>query len=339
MTNIVARAHKLAGDPVAALVLLRLAFRYQQALAAGKDWTAQSHENLMDETACSFKQIKRVVGDLKKQGLVHQKQALFANKNVNHYQLTAMAMAALQGQPGKLPQGPPTQALEGPSTQTQEVPPEQTLEGPLYIQGETTLSINTEDYLESEVLTHPAHTETFPEKVTGEVEGEKGMRGLKSVNDLKSLGNASAILNKPDGVWGLSLVWKEKVSKITGAFVSLTAKEMGQLKTFQKHCPPGKAAAVLTFVLNDWMSFAKKVQTMAGIKNIPSQPTIGFLLQFRARAVTLWSPPVVSKHEAPDATCVLPLVQLTSQKPAESPEETPMTVEALLAYDGDDEDE
>ena len=105
MSNMLVRAHRAAGDLVSGVVLLRLAFRYGQSMKAGKAYTAQSYSHLMEETGCTFKQVKRAISVLKTRGLITAEQHLFGGKNIGHYALTAVALKALEGQPGMTLEG------------------------------------------------------------------------------------------------------------------------------------------------------------------------------------------------------------------------------------------
>jgi hypothetical protein len=130
------QAYGLTDDAPAAMVLLRLAFRFGQALNADREDTAQSHNDLMAETGFTYKMIKGAVKRLKDRGLIEYKQKLFANKNVNHYRLTEKAMTGLKGSPKEDPHGSPKADPHG--------SPGQPPQGLLYIQGETTGSDNKE---------------------------------------------------------------------------------------------------------------------------------------------------------------------------------------------------
>src|SRR5271166_411640 len=234
---VIAKCIRLAGAVPAGVLLYRIALWDQlPKVRHGQNfWIVNSNDDWLFDTELTPKQLKTAFAVLKFRGLIKTEKHLFRSKVHAFVQLTDKAKEVLTS---TAEEGPSGKSLEGPTGTAQD--------GPIPIEGELEGELKGVLEGESAVLTHPAHMAASSEKVTGEVEGEEDMKGLKSVNDLKSMGNASAVLNKPDGVWGLSLVWKERVSKITGAFVSLTAKEMGQLKTFQKHCPPGKAAVSWT---------------------------------------------------------------------------------------------
>lgn len=300
-----------AGSHVAGHVLYRIAFWSRLVkieTADGQKWVVNSTEKWMFDTGCSHQQLKDSFARLRARGLIKTEKHLFKRKTHAFVQLTAKGHLALTGE-GQ-------EALTGKG-----------LETPTYIKG--VLEESSEGSSNDGVLTHPVIDPANSEKTsTGKEVGN--MKGMKSVNDLPSLGNAKAILLKPDKLAALAIFWKQKLHEVTGTFAQdLSPKELGQLANFVKQCPRGKAGEVVEFALSDWVYFAKKAGTMAGTKTIPTTPTVLFLLQHRAQAVMLWSPPA-KKRKAPKAICVDAIVQLPAQKAPEAP--TPvMTDEELWA--------
>ena len=139
MTNILYRAQQQTGDAVDTILLVRLAFRWRQALNDGREWTAQSHRHLHDETFFSYDQIRRSVSRLRKGKLIETKRDFFANKNVLHFRLTEKAVSALEGNSAQIELEKDAQLEPRKSTQFEVCKPAQFL-----IQGETTASYNNE---------------------------------------------------------------------------------------------------------------------------------------------------------------------------------------------------
>ncbi|WP_113155949.1 hypothetical protein [Nitratireductor sp. OM-1] len=305
MSNMLARAHKAAGDMVSAVVFLRIAFRYHQAVRAGREWTAQSYDDLMGETGCSQKQIKRALAKLREADLIVSKQGLFGNRNVNHFQLTGKGLKALEG--------PPKQTLEG--------PPKQALQGPLYIQGETTGSDNME------------FSGKPPAKAARKGSGKLG-KGM-TVSEVLASQAAKKHHHKPDTVKQLEFVWKETFAEVYDqGMVHLTKKQAGLLKHFLAKCPQGSAAEVLEWAIRNWIEFVKDVETKAGTKWTPSHPDLEFLLKHAWIAVdsalSQKSPEPV-KQEATAETSTKESVQLISQ---DDDDDQPKTFEELMAILG-----
>ena len=165
------------------------------------------------------------------------------------------------------------------------------------------------------------------------------MKGLKSVHDVEAAVKAHKVLHKPNTVEALAFMWKSRLSE-KGGYVVVTPKDRGQLGHFMKACPPGKAEKVLSFVLDDWVGFAKKVESMAGLKIVPTCPSPGFLLKHVDIAVKLASPPKpVAKQEATPALLIAQSVQLTSHGPEPEKQYPKSLAEIWADPTDDDEDE
>ena len=194
-------------------------------------------------------------------------------------------------------------------------------------------------------------SEGFPGKEEGnesEEQAEKGSNAVKaekrvkSVKDVEAAVKAQAVLHKPNTTTALAFIWKKRVAEITKAPAVFKGNDFHKLTNFRKACPFGTAAeAVLDHVLDDWIMFVKKVETMAGEKNTPSMPSIGFLLKFAHIAVILAtpkkSPPL--KHEATNGVPSAKLMQLASLPPTPKPEvQKPQSLAEIWA-DPDEDDE
>ncbi len=146
------------------------------------------------------------------------------------------------------------------------------------------------------------------------------------MHEVEAAVKAQKLTHKPDSVKALEFAWKKRVAETTGATVILKAKELGQLKQFQKLCPDGKADKVLSAVLDDWIGYVKGVQSDMGLKTTPAVPSIGFLLQYASNAVIFAEPPKVesAKHDAPKVAIPAKSVQLISHN-------SPTTLEEILS--------
>lgn len=330
MPNLIARAHAATGDAVTALVLMRLLYRFEQAVKDGRTSTAQSYDDLMLETACSQKQVKRSVAMLKRGMFVEVKQSLFGNRNVNHFRLTKLAWVALKGQHVPYPEGQPELALEG---QPNEAP-----EGQLYIQGETTGSYN------KEISEQPLAGVSGVIVEEGSEEDELVKPKYTSVAE--ALANAAVVkpgsgnkLHKPDSVKTLELLWVKTLSDVTGKYAPpLTMKDVGLLKNFAKKCPtPTSVPVIIRYVIGNWISFVKQVEADAGIKITPAEPKLDFLLKHAGVAINMATPPK-PKPKAPQEAKPVGIKQ-KPDKQLIAPDADALTPEEALAILSEDDDE
>ena len=301
------RAQDYLNDPVAARLLEQLHFRYEGALRKGQKSTPQSYADLMRDTKFSFKQVKRGLHVLREKGLIRAEQHLFGNKNVCHYTLPDAVMKWLEGQAGLAPEVQLDMAPEGQLV----VAPE----GQLYSTG-TSSGTSSGTFLNELALVGAS-----PEP--GSVSEKEGhMKGLKSVMDVEQAVKAQKILHKPDSTKALEFIWKKRVAEITKAPVVFKKLDFHQLTQFAKKCPPGKAEEVLNVVLDDWIMFVKKSESLLGAKNTPLIPRVDFLLRNVQAAVILATPKEhpPMKHEAPIGVPSAKPVQVTSQPPEPKPE-------------------
>ena len=161
------------------------------------------------------------------------------------------------------------------------------------------------------------------------------MKGIKSVLDAEKAVKAQTILHKPNTFKAIEIEWKRRLSEITGGMVVLKGKEVGQLSQFVKLCPAGTAEKVLAFALDHWIVFAKKVQSEAGLKSIPSTPAIWFLLTHAGAAINMWSVAQNTAQKVKMPSCATKPV-LVSQ-PSETPAEKKiLTLAEFLAEDEDE---
>ena len=149
------------------------------------------------------------------------------------------------------------------------------------------------------------------------------MKGLKSVMEVEQAVKAQKILHKPNSTKALEFIWKKRVAEIMKAPVVFKSKDdFHQLTQFAKKCPPGKAEEVLNVVLDDWIMFVKKSESLLGAKNTPLIPRVDFLLRNVQAAVILATPKQLPpvKHEATGGAPSAKMVQLMSQSPEPKPD-------------------
>lgn len=82
--------------------------------------------------------------------------------------------------------------------------------------------------------------------------------------------------------------WKQAIVA-TGKFCpELTLKARGQLKMVMKACPQDKAPEVVKTLVKYWGEFAAAAKQAKGLKNVPLDPDIGFVLFNMGNALDFW---------------------------------------------------
>lgn len=319
----IGRCVLVAGSPAAGIVLYRLNFWKPTREINGRLWVAKSRAELMYETGLSEQQVKDALAKLRKDGLIQTSQHLFHGKNVMHVLITAKGSEVLKdptgvvsNDPAQVVSGEPAQAVSTDATSYTS-----------YMQGES----QGEHTGSSEQTLASAPSE--PMKETDKVNPESKP---KSVKDVILGQSARKVLHKPDSAKSLEFLWKSLVSEVTGGYVSVTQKQLGQLKHFMGKCPPGTSQDVLEFAVRNWIDFVKEAEVMAGLKSTPASPNLDFLLKHADVAVTLRAaakavPPTPKQEATKGVPCPQPL-QLIAQ--ADETEEAPKTLEELMSIIG-----
>lgn len=291
----IARCVTLAGSPCSGVLLYRILWwdHLPKVLRGADFWIVNSHEKWGRDTGQTSKQLKLSFLALRQRGLIRTEKHLFRSRIHAFVQLTSTARKGL--------------------IETAEMGPIDTSHlGPIKKKGVLKGSSEGSSFL-NVVQTHAVKiSKSENNTVSGEDKKVAKMKDLTSWNGKKKK-TPGEILHKPNSANALAFIWKTRLAELTGKCIGLSVKDVSQLRLFAKFCPAGKAGAILTFVLKDWVYFAKNTQSLAGLTVIPSTPSIGFLLQHRVHAITLWEPPTpVMKEEAPLASCAAKPVQSTA---------------------------
>jgi hypothetical protein len=300
------------------MVLLRICFWIGIAQKSGRDWTAQSMMALIEETAFSFDQVKRAVAKLRKLGLITTEQHLFHDKdgpkNMNHYRLTEGGFAL---------------CFEG-AEKGKPAVPEQCKSAPLYIQqGESTGSNNKENIASALCASAGQTSKEIQEGDSGE---NMKLENLTSGHDVPNMLEAPMLPHKPKKTHSLVTVWMTKFTEVTDKYCPpMTAKQLGQLKQFEKRCPKHLAETILCNVLENWHTFCKDVEMNQGLKKTPYEPSVGFLLQYVQNAVSVGLPKPKPVNKVPMPTLKPNPVQLIACEPP-APEDDFATKGEYLAF-------
>jgi hypothetical protein len=316
--NLIMRCMELAeGHAKAALLLMRILFWMPKATVRHKGHTfvAKSRQEWAAEAGISFDQCKRGFVELRRLGLVATEQHKFFGRNITHVRLTGRALALL------LPPG--VRGGSAPPKWRKPARPERCTSAPLSIQGDTYKERQQE---EDCVLAHA----TAPNEDSGQEDA-----GAKCKNNTPTPGglvepeippkskpeSTCADSAKPDSVPVLEQIWQEIVADTYGGFVpNWTNKERRQMRHFRDACPPGAAAPVLETCLRDWALFGVMAKSNAGAWDLPTRPTVAFLLKFVGVAVNFWQAKTKPKvPAAPNPDQGPPKPQQTPPQPIVKP--------------------
>jgi hypothetical protein len=126
----------------------------------------------------------------------------------------------------------------------------------------------------------------------------------------------------------LAHVWVETIWSLTGKTVPpLTGKERGQLDLFVQKVPGGKGVQVLKHCLGNWTDFAIAAKSAVGLKTVPLEPHVGFLLKYVAAATEFGEP---KKADPVNAPVPKPVQLIAPVKPAKKAK---MSLEDFNAID------
>ena len=295
------------GSHMAAILLFRFAFMdtLPKVKFKGEEWIVNSNEDYERHFRMTTWQLRDAMDTLIGVELIRKEVHLFKNRTRPFIQLTPKAREAL----GKNHKTAFDESHKTGNVETHKSYKKGVLE-------ESSVMEMSEHSLAG--LT-PEPGVVSEEGVSGE---EESMKNVKSVLDVEAAVKAHKHLHKPDTVGSLVSIWRDRVKEITGSYVHVMKKEKDKLPGFLKKCPPGRAEAILNVVLDDWIMFVKRCETMAGATHTPSVPAIWFLLQYAHVAVILAepkkSPP--KKHEATGGVSLGSQVLLTSHEPAPKPD-------------------
>jgi hypothetical protein len=235
---------------------------------SGVYWVAKSAKTWQEETGLSKKQYETALCLLKRLGLVVSEQHLFGGRNITFLRLTERWAEVTKGEP-ELPQ---------------EGEPEFSHMGEPLIQGDTSKSYVKElSNDSSRRVRETGASEGGPEVVATNKEGGS----MTTVKELMDGATWKKPISRPmDGIPALVSVWQEHMAETYGGYQpAFTGKQTGQMKLFQKACPPGQCALVLDKVLKNWSDFVVDVKAAADLKSVPSQPNLDFLLKYVSNAL------------------------------------------------------
>jgi hypothetical protein len=307
--NLLARCMELVeGHAHAALLLMRILFWMPRATVrhGGYTFVAKSREEWAVEAGISFDQCKRAMAVLCSLGLVATEQHKFGGRNITHVRVTGRALALLPAAAERCTSAPL-------STRRYDRERQQGEDG---------------------VLAHAGGLGTDSSRDSGRKNSAQPQSGLHPAEPGKPCKAEAKFSTEggvnPDSIAALEEIWQSGVAESYGGFVpSWTSKERGQMGHFRKVCPPDAAVPVLEACLGDWALFAAMAKSDAGAWNLPSRPTVGFLVKYAGVAVNLWQ--AKTKPKVPPTPKLKP--QQTSapsvEKPA--PGEEKVSLEMVMA--------
>lgn len=299
-SNLLGRCISATGSLPAAVLLYRVCYWHQhmQVTRNGRQWIAKTAAEWQEETQLSLDQYRRGVALLREHGLIDTEQHFFAKRNVTFLRLTEKGISIRLGEQLCNSAQPELCKFAQPELCNSAQP---------QVQGDTYKEIPT-----SSCGTNGQDSKVIPG------DGEKSMK----VQDLLlGKGQKPAVPKKRKPSNAMKIVWMETIAELTGKFVpALTNKQIGQLGLFAKACPAGKAEQVLQQALRFWAEYATSVKSKAGIQTVPSEPHVGFLLQYVGYAVDLADSKLNPAQKAMPVLPKIPSkVQLTAKPEQEKP--------------------
>ena len=238
----------------------------------GVMWIAKTREEWCRETGITLKQYKRAVAILKEKGLVSTRMMHFRRQPMTHLRLhrdvldAALASLEPKGTNHSCPKGPAAWPHE-----YQRSSPKGT--NPLYTETteETTAEI------------------TFCEGVPP-VAGETGDEDGKTAEGIQeNWKNAKEACYGDKQTQSIQSYWKSSLAQRTGQLqLDLTSKNAGQLKKFEQDLGQ-QAYPAIDYALENWWKFSKEVENQKGLKLVPEQPNLAFMVTHREVLLNLLS--------------------------------------------------
>jgi len=284
-------------NPSAAIVLSQINYWYKpdklgrpklRVVKDGVYWLAKSSGDFADECALTVRKVDVAIQVLKDAGLIEVEVHRFNGVPTRHIRvLEAEGKAMLV-----------TDAAVRPALNN------------VHVVSETTRKV-FQNYLEGEYITESTAettTETtlaepkinIQEQVQKQTEG-KELTVVWSAKERKPLPKSTckeleagfkankakpAVLSKETISGQVYEVWRYEVPKHTSAkFITpFTGKQCGQAKMLVGKLG-GKWETVLRYTLQNWIDFTQYVQSKAGVKLLPQQPNMDFMLKYAAEAM------------------------------------------------------
>lgn len=331
-------ANELAGSGPAGDLLYRLCYWWPKARVVkhGHTWIARRREDMAAECGLSVPQYRRGLARLTELRLVASCQGQFAGRNISHLRLTEKACQWFGFEPRVDHLGGPESNHLGRRQSNQLGDPgsdhSYTIRGCNY--GDDTTCMQSE-------LTLAPGQETaqgIPREVQ---EGQNDMPFPKKGHLARDVIKPTVHEKKhgPDSVAKLEHVWKTELASVAkgGCAVAWTMKQKGMAKHLMKACAAHPASEVLRFAIHHWPSVCSYAQHDHGLKVVPGQPDLPFLLANIQSAINcmLVTQKQQAKSMAPLQSIVInPLPQIKLEPRPEDPEDKILTFEEAKALMG-----
>lgn len=329
---------KIAGSIDAALLLSQLAYWFQNGPKGkprvrvrrnGRLTYVRSHEDMRADTGLSEWRLRKARERLEAAGLVQVEVHLFGNKTLPHWWLDLPRLDSEIA----LKTGPEAHTipdLRAPSRSCIKLCGEEVGEG-----RNAPESARTKDPLDFDI-------DVVEEGI------EEADMGLKYVGPEAAQGTSAADVaakmaaRRAPGAGGklsagaLAGLWKRHEFERTGAFQKAwTAKEMGQAGKLTRALGE-RAWPVCQWALDNWAALTFEAKSVKGKGGAPSEPVLGWLLQYHDVAVRMWERASLpqtgrisyAQAATMDAKPPAPAVQPSAEAPASADE----AKEALAAF-------
>jgi hypothetical protein len=274
----------LAGKPGPASKVLGYIGDRFAALWIDKDgikWTPISMADLRRDTKLSTRQIKYALQRFKRERMLQARMAYFKSNRVQHFAPMGyflMQLIAFQGDKSVTlePAEPAKTPIQGDkSVHT-------------YAGACAGAGLDIKDIKKDKKVRKKEKSCVRSHATGGQEDGMKSSG--KTVAEVLAESKGSSVdVASPSKPLPIATVWRNAlIAKKAGFVPALTHKEVGQLKHFEKTCPPGSAVAVLQHAVANWHSFTQEAKTKVGAFGLPEQPVIGFLVKNLGVAVNFW---------------------------------------------------
>lgn len=270
--NYLKECYVATGSHVAGGLLQRIIYWFPMARQKwhGKEWQANTVKDWCEETGYTPKMVKDAITKLRDLGIIETCYHLWNNKRTTFLRLI----------------DPKRWDLKVPGDEYQKGLTKKTSEGPT-LNTEILQEIQQDNLLASEQENGPMDKPENPGKKVNKPNQFKVPGG--TVSDIKTMFSEAQSKPKEDkSPPDLKILWQKLMKEHTGVLYSMTMAELGQLKHAKKKLPAEKAIEILTYAIENWISFVEEVKFDNGWKHGPTVPSVGYLLKHANTAHSLW---------------------------------------------------
>lgn len=266
--------------------------RYMRIEHGGRLWIVKTQDEWAEETGMTPRQVRRVLPELRRVGLVEYKAHRWGrNATATYLRLTAEAEARLKE--GRPKSGSPGLPEKG---QSQGMPEKGQSRTDRKGQVPIPLELSTETQGDCQIGGTPIRGEVdmADEEIRGKTTAEVAADFQQEQVDLRSgerledlIGKAHSETKGARSVTALVRVWRAAWAQAELGFCEVTPRDEHRLRVLSMKMPPGTTARVLADTVRGWESFAAWGKRANG-QRAPVKPSVWYMAAHRDTLREWW---------------------------------------------------